>query len=207
MHVVLRSKLCGVTHASRGRTGPLVVASAHGRPASQSIKAAKVAASVAASSFLLLGSPAAQAVGIESVDLLPSSIDKPAALSKYAEEQKQKLAQADEAFQNSSTLKELLARSEANQAKNRKDIAGSNPSSENKNCPQGVEGIGRGVDAWNLRAPGGLGAGAAGAWGYEGVGSRLKWLADLLGVQVPEEPSAVAGGKTLKELIYDDDDK
>ncbi|KAG2422864.1 hypothetical protein HXX76_015696 [Chlamydomonas incerta] len=137
-----------------------------------------------AASVLLLGSfnSPASAVGIESVEILPQTFDKPAALSGYADAQKDKLAQADEAFEKSDTLKALLARSEENRAKNRKEI-------QNKYCYRQAE----------------LGVGDCGGLRYipgmtdSGKQKTPQWLADLLGVEVPEtEP---AGGKSLSELI------
>ncbi|KXZ54402.1 hypothetical protein GPECTOR_5g58 [Gonium pectorale] len=106
-------------------------------------------------------------------------------LSKYADEQRQKLAQADEAFENSSTLKELLARSEANKAKNKKDI-------QNKYCYRQAElGVG---DCGGLRYIPGL--------TESGKQKTPQWLADLLGVDVSGQEEA-SSGKTLKELIYE----
>lgn len=74
----------------------VVVPLAHAGHTSQASSQQAAAIAIAASSAFLMGSYAANALGIESMDLLPSSIEKPAALSKYAEEQKQKLADADE---------------------------------------------------------------------------------------------------------------
>ncbi|KAG2452880.1 hypothetical protein HYH02_002224 [Chlamydomonas schloesseri] len=141
-------------------------------------------AAIAASAVLLFGSftPAVSAIGIESVDILPQTFEKPAELSGYADQQKQKLAQADEAFEKSDTLKALLARSEENRAKNRKEI-------QNKYCYRQAE----------------LGVGDCGGLRYipgmtdSGKQKTPQWLADLLGVEVPE--SEPAGGKSLSELI------
>ncbi|GLI62616.1 hypothetical protein VaNZ11_005279 [Volvox africanus] len=176
------TKPCGGALTFCCRWGPVRVQPA---PAGHVSPGATAAAILAATAFLI-GSPAAYAVGIESVDILPSSFEKPAALSKYADEQKQKLADADEAFRNSGTLKELLARSEANKDKNRRDV-------QNKYCYRQAElGVG---DCGGLRYIPGL--------TDSGKQKTPQWLADLLGVEVPD--SDPAEGKTLKELIYDDD--
>ncbi|GLC45669.1 hypothetical protein PLESTB_001318400 [Pleodorina starrii] len=185
MSVLRQAKPCGAAPACRPRTqrGAVVVVAA----ASTGARArhGALAAAVAASALLLGSQQAVNAVGIESVDLLPSSLEKPAALSKYADEQKQKLADADEAFQNSDTLKALLERSEANKAKNRKDI-------QNKYCYRQAElGVG---DCGGLRYIPGL--------TDSGKQKTPQWLADLLGVEVPD--SDPSGGKSLKELIYED---
>ncbi|PNH09224.1 hypothetical protein TSOC_004189 [Tetrabaena socialis] len=108
------------------------------------------------------------------------------------------LTHSPRAFQKSDTLKvrvayvaappsrqALLERSEANKAKNKKEI-------QNKYCFRQAElGIG---DCGGLRFIPGL--------TEKGKQETPQWLADLLGVEVP--PSNQAGGKTLRELIYDE---
>lgn len=132
---------------------------------------------------LLLAAQPATAAGIESFDLLPERIETPSAFAGMAQEQKSKLDAADEAFQNSSTLKELLARSEANKAKNKKDI-------QNKYCYRQAElGVG---DCGGLRYIPGL--------TDSGKQKTPQWLADLLGVDTSAQED-MSGGKTLKQLI------
>ncbi|GFR46785.1 hypothetical protein Agub_g8416 [Astrephomene gubernaculifera] len=183
MSAVIRTKpFCATRTCNVGfRRGVRVVAMARVHP--QTL--ASTAAAAVAASALLLAPQVSYAAGIESVELSPASfLSKPAGPTRAAEQQREKLAQADEAFQNSSTLKELLAKSEANKAKNRKDI-------QNKYCYRQAElGVG---DCGGLRYIPGL--------TESGKQKTPKWLADLLGVESQETSGGPAEGRTLKELI------
>lgn len=126
----------------------------------------------------VLASPAF-ATGLESVEF--PQLQAPDGFSKLSSASQQKLDEAEDSFQNSSTLKELLARSEQNKEKNKKEI-------QNKYCYRQAElGVG---DCGGLRYIPGL--------TQNGKQKTPKWLADILGVEVQEEQKSEV---TLQELI------
>jgi hypothetical protein len=83
-------------HRRAQRGAVVVVASSAPAPSRRAASGVQSAAAVVVAGALLLSSQPVLAVGIESMDILPASFDKPAALSKYADEAKQKLTDADE---------------------------------------------------------------------------------------------------------------
>ncbi|KAG2489707.1 hypothetical protein HYH03_011814 [Edaphochlamys debaryana] len=174
---------------SRSRRTTVTVTASH--PSPVAVRLASAAASAALTASLLLGaSPAALAVGLESVDLVPSSLEASPEVAEGKDVIRKKLAAEDEAFLQSNTLKELLKKSEANKEKNKRDI-------QNKYCFRQAElGVG---DCGGLRFIPGL--------TENGKQKTPDWLNSLLGVEAPPEGSPAAndvtGGKTLKELIYD----
>lgn len=147
---------------------------------------AACAAAGMAATLVVLGTPSASlAIGIESVDL--PSVAPPSGFSDISDAAKTKLGVADETFQKSDTLKELLARSEANKAKNKKNI-------QEKYCYRQAElGVG---DCGGLRYIPGL--------TENGKQKTPEWLAKLLGVEVPKDEPVQ--GKTLRELVFTDDE-
>lgn len=87
----------------------------------------RAAAALAAALLTCSTAAPALATGLEAIDLLPSSIETPAMLAAMAEGRREKLAEADSAFQNSDTLKKLLEKSRENADKNKKEV-------QNKYC-------------------------------------------------------------------------
>lgn len=149
-----------------------------------------VATSILAAS-LLLGSaaPRVQAAGLESYELLPSSIDTPQVFRDMKAKTEKNLSAVEDNFEQSPTLKALLAKSEANKAKNKKAIA-------DKYCYRQAElGIG---DCGGLRLiPG---------FTESGKQKTPEWLAKMLGMEVPPEPTGLPV-TTLKQMFKDMQEK
>lgn len=132
-----------------------------------------------ASLSMLLFVPPAMAIGLESIDF--PALEAPSAPNASAQAQIDKLDAADDVFNNSSTLKDLLAKSETNKAKNRKAVA-------DKYCYRQAElGIG---DCGGLRYIPGM--------TKSGQQKPPKWLADFLGIKEEESDQKTM---TLDDLL------
>ncbi|KAG1660037.1 hypothetical protein FOA52_010022 [Chlamydomonas sp. UWO 241] len=144
--------------------------------------ASQMLASSTAAMLLLMAGPVG-ATGLESPDI-PSLRAPDALRDAYAQMKsgtQTKLDAVDSSFAQSDTLKRLLEQSKANQSKNKREI-------QDKYCYRQAElGIG---DCGGLNLIPGMTEG--------GKQPTPKWLADLLGVEVP---ASVPEGKGIQDLF------
>lgn len=144
------------------------------KPTSSPTVVAMLSAAVMASAAFL-GSPVGPVVAAEEVAVVEGLF------KGYNEPQKKKLEAAEQSFEQSGTLKALLEKSEANKAKNKREI-------QNKYCYRQAElGIG---DCGGLRYIPGM--------TKSGKQQTPEWLQKVLGVEVPK---AEGEGQTLEQLL------